>query len=710
MTTTTASLPASAMSLRVTLSDGQTYQCSGPDWTMAIPYGHHYPVRVVKGGRFQSHSDLVDLVFVDQSTNTALSTDVVTGVFEIVSWPQCVTLRATVHGSTVMSAILTTTISGVERVTTVSAASVGADTDVFQTFCVDGGTLNVYDSGSPTPATDPMTVQLRNSNTDALQATASYTANNGGSYKLTLPSGSGWGGTTAKLEYSESYKLVIGNTVGSDRSMQLEMHRPNQQNIVGLSVHLLDTATLTPSGIPVQLSKNWHSYTGNNIPARYGHTNYQGTWLSAVTVFKVPANSQVELTVVFVYAHYGGIPAASHAQLSLIGWGGGGGVWHESALGSFGENICYDPNGNNRRGMVTDVRPLHVCGMGSNFASSNPSQACKENTWTHNVGGADFLVYFDGSARYQNQKYVYSDFVSTGPCLTNVSYTGITMDDKIRTKVEVSIGRTDRYNKNYHHLHYVVHQETTPARLAFYQLGADHYNDNYFAGAAFGHTSSDAVDYIHASEATDAGWGTASIPDPDPGLGSREADVPGVGYVPGYYRRSCAPSDTNYGDNGLCWFFLPGKGEKTDGAFADRGMIIRHWDAVLGGQRVNNPHFSVLRTSGTQTSGLTFSSGGESSGVKVALEISPPPGVTTLLPGDYVDARIEYIVLPRNAADYNPPVETGTFDYGRAAVNAALAAADAATWSGATTGSDSNRLGTHWGLSRKRYSTTRKLR
>jgi hypothetical protein len=148
---------------------------------------------------------------------------------------------------------------------------------------------------------------------------------------------------------------------------------------------------------------------------------------------------------------------------------------------------------------------------------------------------------------------------------------------------------------------------------------------------------------------------------------------------------------------------MPGKGQTSDGAFADRGMVIRRWDAVLGGKRVHNPHFSVYRNSGTATTGLSYSSGGASSGIKVALEISPPPGVTTLLPGDYVDASVEFIVLPRNRADYNPPLgsASGSFDYGRSDVIAALSAADSASWSGSTSTSDSSRLGTHWGLIRR---------
>ena len=56
----------------------------------------------------------------------------------------------------------------------------------------------------------------------------------------------------------------------------------------------------------------------------------------------------------------------------------------------------------------------------------------------------------------QYQKWVHSEFIATGPCLTNVSYTGTTADGAMRTKVEVSLARTDRFNKNFHHVRYRV--------------------------------------------------------------------------------------------------------------------------------------------------------------------------------------------------------------------------------------------------------------
>jgi hypothetical protein len=622
-----AALPESGFRFAVGGKDGAFYDCTGPDLSEEIPFGSNYPLRTVKDGRFHSHVDLVDLRFTKRGVK--VSPTVLTGTFEIITWPKCVTFKATAHAKDpkVMASVqLTTMMKGAEKITNIKSAG-RSEIMAYQTFCVKDGTLQLVHT--PDSLLQVSLGQKTSSGAVVIKSHGKYDA---GSYKVSLPTDERWQSSSKKLDYSDSYLLNIENKAGSAQSCPLELWRVPERNVVGLSA-MLYTADGKPSGIPVQLSKNWHSYKKDKLPTGYGFTNYQGNWLSVSTVINVPANSKLQLTLVFAYAHFGGLPSASHAQLSLIGWGGGGGVWHESALGSFGEQICYQPSGQSRRSMVTDVRPLDVCGMGS--TSSN----CKAKTWTQNVGGADFLVYFDQDSKYQWQKWAHSDFISTGPCLTNVSYTGVTADEALRTKVRVSLGRTNRYNKNFHHLQYRVQKKTTPSRLAFYQLGADFYNENYFTGAAYGGKTLNSTRYINASEVTDEAFGGKTT---GKGGGLGPAKEAGWGYVPGYYRVPCPE------DKVPCWFFLPAKGQKADGAFADRALIIRWWDAVLGGKRVTTPHFSLYRTS-TSAATTTFGS----TGIKVGLEVSPPPDVHTLLPGDYVNAGVELVVLPRVAQEYN---------------------------------------------------------
>jgi hypothetical protein len=92
-------------------------------------------------------------------------------------------------------------------------------------------------------------------------------------------------------------------------------------------------------------------------------------------------------------------------------------------------------------------------------------------------------------------------------------------------------------------------------------------------------------------------------------------------------------------------------------AAASRGLIVRSWRAVLGGKTVG-PHLS------------TFCSEWGKGNHRTALELSPPPGVRELLPGDFVEAEVEWVVFPSEAAAY----------YGPDQAFAAMLQNDANTW------------------------------
>ena len=77
------------------------------------------------------------------------------------------------------------------------------------------------------------------------------------------------------------------------------------------------------------------------------------------------------------------------------------------------------------------------------------------------------------------------------------------------------------------------------------------------------------------------------------------------------------------------------------GAWANRGIVIRSWKARLGGKLA--PPFMAER-------GLTDQSNHSST-----LDIVPPPGVTRLEPGDFVEATIEHIIMPQFVDDYYGP-------------------------------------------------------
>ena len=128
-------------------------------------------------------------------------------------------------------------------------------------------------------------------------------------------------------------------------------------------------------------------------------------WWTFNFLLRVPASSTITLTLAVAYNHYGGVPSFSHAQLSLIGYSDSW-VWQEGSLASGGENVCVDSVGSHARAQVTDVRVELF-----------------QNAWAENVGGADYLVYFNSAGEYVYAKGLDPFLHAPGPCLSNATYT-----------------------------------------------------------------------------------------------------------------------------------------------------------------------------------------------------------------------------------------------------------------------------------------------
>ena len=203
---------------------------------------------------------------------------------------------------------------------------------------------------------------------------------------------------------------------------------------------------------------------------------YQGPWFHGFTLLRLPPKSQVELEFALTYARWGGVPAASHAQLCLIGWGTNQ-RWDQAAIGSWGESITYDPDICLNRSMIDDVRPLMVWGM---------DQPKAKWSWTNNVGGGDFLVYVDPKGKRQYLTRMRAWYASHGPNLTDVTYAGVSADGAIAARLNVLTPRSDDINRAIHRIRYDVLKPTPFRRLAFYQVGADNYNDHQFTTLARG--------------------------------------------------------------------------------------------------------------------------------------------------------------------------------------------------------------------------------
>lgn len=360
------------------------------------------------------------------------------------------------------------------------------------------------------------------------------------------------------------------------------------QGITGMCPVLRDKAGC-PTGIPVQISKNWHTDKERRFL-------YEGPWFHAFTEVPVEPGQTWEGELAITYARWGGVPGASHAQLCLVGWGVNQ-LWDQAAIGSWGESITYDPDINLNRAMIDDVRPLMVTGMSGG-----------QWEWTCNVGGGDFLVYCDPGGRRQFLTRVRTAYLSQGPNLTDVVYTGVTADGAIAARIEVGTPRCDDVNRAYHRMRYDVLKDVPFSRLAFYQLGADSYNDHTFTTMARGNAG-----------------GVIEEWNPEPG-GRKylKSGIPCEGRAP--------------------WFSLHG-GERNkhhaQGAWANRGLVVRAWKARLGGRECAAPFAAVY---------------GTHDGIASAnVELAPPPDVTALKAGDYVEAEVELLIVPMAAGDYYGP-------------------------------------------------------
>jgi hypothetical protein len=326
-----------------------------------------------------------------------------------------------------------------------------------------------------------------------------------------------------------------------------------------------------PTGLPVQLSKNWHYHALGG--------EHQGQWFTGFSHIRLPPKASLELELTMSYGHWGGVAAASHAQLSLIGWGSNQ-LWEESAMGSWGESICYEPDRAQAGCNVTDVRPLML---------RNP-QNNRHWGWTANVGGADFARIFAPNGKYLPHQNVRPSYQRQGPCLTEVTY-GSQVAKSLSCQATVSIARSDDIVRGSYQLDIQVKKPIPFSRAVLFQLGSDRYNPNREAQIAMGDTSG-----VHKN------WPRKA----------KQGPMPCTGETP--------------------WLSLHRASSLGGKAAANRGLVIRRWEAVLGGK----PAAPWMLDSGT-------------------VDIVPPPRCRTLLPGDYVRATFEHIIVPQSLADYYGP-------------------------------------------------------
>lgn len=360
-------------------------------------------------------------------------------------------------------------------------------------------------------------------------------------------------------------------------------------SLVGLSSFIRDAAGY-PIGKPVQVSKNWHSYASNEVEAVA--RTYTGQWYVGTVYLDVPAGGEVTYEFVTAYAKWGETEAASHSQLSLIGWDMYD-LWEQLAVGDYGENICYYVNGNGSSSWIQDIRPFSVKSYHGNYV---------KYSWSGNVGGGEFLRYSDAYERVRYVNEVHSDFRSQGPNMTETDTFGYTSDGKIYTQITANLLRTDDVTRIYYTVDYTFLENVDFTRMTLFQYATERYQQDYYRKYAYGNADGVIFDGDQQVGYTDS-FCTDIVP--------QQMDVAG--------------EDP--------WFFLYdfdfSKREETSGA----AFIVREYNAEINGKTYRSPTVNFRNSSGQLTYELT----------------TPAEIGKTVAKGSKISMVIELTVLPGNA-------------------------------------------------------------
>ena len=550
------SLPPRPVGLEV-IVDGTSYTCTGSEAPAS---------RLIDSGRFLQRADIEQLVFQDAAGRRLPAA----GRLEIVAWPDrlCLLLEIT-PSQRLPNASLRIRHDGAAPDSVTGREFLKGQTQ----------TTTALLWSSETPAQSPQVVEAREIKTDNAISVA-YDASRH-CHVVRLPEKAWYEGP--KADRLDRIAVRLKNTSARPQVFRLLFNSDNPAHITGLTPMIRDPQG-QPTGIPVQISKNWHRREG-------GELLYQGPWLHAITCVRVPAAAVLNVELTIAHGWWGTLPAVSHAQLCLIGWGTDQ-IWDESAIGSWGESICYDPDVNLQRGMIDDVRPLMVTGMNGG-----------QWTWTHNVGGGDFADYDPDNKGRRFLKRMRTWYRQTGPCLTGVTYAGISPDEAFSVRATVSSPRCDDIVRAYYHVRYDFHKAVAPERLELFRLGADRYNDPDASQIAYGQ----GAQVVRTFPATgkDGCQQTFSLA--------------GAGTWVALYRAA---------------------GQPAEGGWANRGMILRAWSARVGGRDGAEPVGAIIGTSQGRHASANLITGSKS-----------------FQPGDFVEFTVEMVILPARAADYYGPNE-----------------------------------------------------
>ncbi|MBS7262556.1 MAG: hypothetical protein KIG36_02990 [Eubacteriales bacterium] len=416
-----------------------------------------------------------------------------------------------------------------------------------------------------------------------------------GTYDVTLRAG-GFSGDLFSPTLERVLLSAVNATAAPRRLHVMLTHRANEAvNVVGGVPMLRDTDGV-PTGKTVQVSKNWHAKAETPLL-------YDSQWQRFYLSLALPGSDRPvtnEFTV--AYQTWGGALAASHTQLCLIGWSSATALqWDEAAVGAYTETICFAPDSGNTS-FINDVRGVLVKTNGavSGFAS--------------NVGGGDFLLYITPSGNRITAKDLRTRYLSHGPNLSVVTYTGRTTDDSISFVYTVKVCRGNDLTRVYLSFDYSFLKAVSARTLSLFCYGTEKYNESGFTGFAVGNSAGLVKEYT--SSELSQGTNTYSYQ-----------------YVTGFVPLT--------GDDP--WLSWTGtRSGVVDGfGHADRALILRDWSATVRGVENDTPYLRIR------------SARAHHQGSAVPTNIMELGGGTnSYYAGDRVRGTVELLVLPQTVSDY----------------------------------------------------------
>jgi len=546
-------------------------------------------VRLWESGRYVQHYDFLDLQFFDEH-GTRLDC---TGSLDLVAWPGSLTFTATLapddndcdgpsrsvwNDAKLRVRLKAPGIACQQEKTIAGPWTAGETKALTLTYSVaapeaPGASLTVTVS---TPTLPVVPVEFEPTKQCFVATVAK------GILKRSSATG------TADHHAYDELVVTVENPGKVAQSVPFLLDLRDTANITGLCPVLCDREG-RPTGIPVQLSKNWHYRP-------------MGAYLMAYTCLPAkPGRTEYRLRV--VYGFYGQLPSASHAQLSLVGYGGHG-RWDQLAIGCWGETMCFDMDMSLVDVAVTDVRLLMVRdGLKGGLWG-----------WTTAGWGGDWL----GLTNASGEKVPFGDlqtaYVSQGPCLTDVRYRGFYgADREVAVTARVQTLRTDDYSRVFQKLHYTFNAATPTKGMWLFKMGRS--NGLVTPRVAYGNAQG-----LIAEQAVPA------------------TITPSEKLVDQVTLTGEAP----------WWVSFPGSFStgpiKPNGY---RALVIRAYRATAGGKISTEPTIS-LPVHRVHSAGL---------GVDIDLLLVPPAAVNAWQPGDEVEMDLEWITLPRVADDYYGPNE-----------------------------------------------------